>query len=250
MKVFASNWQSSAVNPYQTSRTASSKEKEGTGLAGRQSAEDRFSLESSVVPEPNSRSSASDRSGSDFKMKASGPDNSVGELASMLARAETVMDVQQVLGKSMRALAQLKMCALCSDDKEAKKYAQQIKRMEKLIKRIQKKLKQLGKEQRIEEQRKQAEKKAQAEKEKQLREELRSRRRKRRRDELRYALKEISEDQKMETGELVSSVTGSMMNSSPSDLSSLVGTEGAAALFGGGSVDFSGAEGMSVDISV
>ncbi len=248
MKVSASNWQSSAVNPYQASRTPESKSGEQTGLAAGDSGEDRDLLESASAQ--NSRSSAADKPGSGVKMKASGPDNSVGELASMLARAETVMDVQQVLGKAMRALAQLKMCAMCSEGKDAKKYAQQIKRMEKLIKRIQKKLKHLGKEQRIEDQRKRAEKKAEAEKEKQLREELRSRRRKRRRDELRYALKELSEDQKTETGELVSSVTGSMTGSSPSDLSSLVGSEGAAALFGGGAADFSGADGMSVDISV
>lgn len=47
----------------------------------------------------------SEQSGAgNFKVKSSSPDNSVGELASMLARAETRMDVQQVASKAMRAL--------------------------------------------------------------------------------------------------------------------------------------------------
>lgn len=172
-------------------------------------------------------------SGSGFKMKSSGPKNSVGELAAMLARSETVMDVQQVYSKAMRALADLKMGAMASEGKDAKKYAQQIKRMEKLLKRIQKKLKHLSKEQTMEQQAQKAAKKAQLEKEKQIRQELEIRKKKRRREEKEYALKELAEDGKTSVNETVSSMLSA---SSPSgDMSSLtdVGSDMMTADFSG-----------------
>ncbi len=83
------------------------------------------------------------------KIRSSAPKDSVGQLASELARSETKLDVLQVLSKATRALASLKMSAYGCEGKEAKKAAQMIRRMEKLIKRIQKKVKQLSKEEQI-----------------------------------------------------------------------------------------------------
>ena len=54
----------------------------------------------------------SEKSEGGFKMKSSTPDDSVGQLASMLARAETRIDVQQVSSKAIRALTSLKMGSL------------------------------------------------------------------------------------------------------------------------------------------
>ena len=76
---------------------------------------------------------------SNHKIKSSAPENSVGQLAAELARAETKIDVQQVLGKATRALASLKMSAYACEGEDAKKALQMVKRMEKLIKKIQKK---------------------------------------------------------------------------------------------------------------
>lgn len=181
-------------------------------------------------------------SNSSFKMKSSGPKNSVGELAAMLSRAETLMDVQLVLSKAMRALADLKMGAIATEGKEAKKYAQQIKRMEKLIKRIHKKVKHLSKEQGMEDQAKKAAKKAEVEKEKQIRQQLQARRKKRRREEREYALKEQATDMKNSLSETVSSMLSA---ASPSaDVSSLTG---------GGDImaaDFSGIDMGSFDLMV
>ena len=143
-------------------------------------------------------------------MNTSGPMNSVVELAAMLSNAETLMDVQQVMSKAMRALAELKMAAIGSEGKEAKKYAQQIRRMEKLIKRIQKKIKHLSKEQRLEDQRRKALKKAEMEKAKQIAEELKARRKKRRRDEKHYALKELAEDGRSDSGDLMSAMADAL----------------------------------------
>lgn len=66
-------------------------------------------------------SQKADSSPSSSKVKSSVPDDSVGELAAMLARAETRIDVQQVASKAVRALTNLKMSAAASEGKEAKK---------------------------------------------------------------------------------------------------------------------------------
>lgn len=190
--------------------------------------------------------SASEKSDSSFKMKSSGPSNSVGELAAMLSKAETIMDVQQVMSKAMRALADLKMGAIASEGKEAKKYAQQIKRMEKLIKRIQKKLKHLSKEESMENQRKRALKRAEEQKAREIEKELQTRRKKRRREERRYALKELSEDQKTSSSELMSSMSQALSGASSPDIQGMTGIGDMVS----GAAGFSGMEGISVDISV
>lgn len=239
MNVTAKNWQSSASATYQTYTPS---EKRGV-----QKTADTDILEKSASSVMGLNSD-SNQSGSGFKMKASGPDNSVGELAAMLSRAETTLDVQQVMSKAMRALAQLKMCAVASEGKDAKKYAQQIKRMEKLIKRIQTKLKHLGKEQRMEEQRKKALKNEEKERAKKIDQELKAHRKKRRREERRYALKEISEDQKTANNELMSSMSDVLSQGSSPDISGLAGMGGDMMAAGG--IDLSSMGGMSIDISV
>lgn len=164
----------------------------------------------------------------DSRIKSSAPKDSVGQLAAELARAETRLDVQQVMSKAMKALANLKMSAYACDGKDAKKARQMIKRMEKLVKRIQKKLKHLNKEEQMKNEQKRAENQQQEQKAKQIREELRGRRRKRRRDEREYAMKELNEDNKENAGELISSMTDALGASS--------GSPGA----------FTGAEGMDL----
>ena len=165
------------------------------------------------------------------KIRSSAPKDSVGQLASELARSETKLDVLQVLSKATRALASLKMSAYGCEGKEAKKAAQMIRRMEKLIKRIQKKVKQLSKEEQ------------EAQRAKQLREELQSRRRRRRRDERDYAMKELAEDGRESVNETVNSVLGAsaVLSGSPD-----------AVYNASGGIDLSSVsmDGMSVDISV
>lgn len=191
---------------------------------------------------------SADDSKENFKMRSSGPDDSVGQLAAELARAETRLDVQQVYSKAMRALANLKMSALASEGKDAKKVAQMVKRMEKLIKRIQKKLKNLSKEEQLENRRKQAEKQQKMEKEKEIREEIRARKNKRRRDERNYANKEMSEDIKESNQELMSSLAGAGAFTS----SGLTSGGVAGQIMAGGDLagGLAAAEGLSVDISV
>lgn len=197
-------------------------------------AEDSLSLSEQLAK--NSESS-------NQKIRSSAPKDSVGQLASELARSETKLDVLQVLSKATRALASLKMTAYGCEGKEAKKAAQMIRRMEKLIKRIQKKVKNLSKEEQIELQQRKAEKEQEEQRAKQLREELRSRRRRRRREERDYALKELAEDGKESLNETLTSVIGaSSVLSGPPD----------AVYNASGGIDLSSvsADGMSIDISV
>lgn len=248
MKVTTTNWQPSTAVMYQSSPPEEGyQNEEDTSISALLQNADNTS--SSNVRFASLSEPASENSGSDFKMKASTPDDSVGQLASMLARAETKMDVQQVYSKAMKALANLKMAALASESGDAKKIAQMVKRMEKLIKRIQKKLKHLSKEEQMENQRKKAEKAMEEQKEKQIREELRSRRNKRRREEREYALKEISEDNKTATNEVISSMINAVTSTPSLDISSLTGT-GSYDATSGFSADVPVMEGISIDVSV
>ena len=234
MKVTARNWQAhAALSSSQTSQTPKA-DAHTDSVQDPREAMDTDILETSMASASRSGSDAD----SSFKVKSSGPNNSVGDLAAMLARSETLMDVQQVFSKAMRALADLKMGAIASEGKDAKKYAQQIKRMEKLIKRIQKKLKHLAKEQRMEDQAEKAAKKAELEKEKQIRQELEARRKKRRREEKEYAL-----DGKNSVNETVSSMLSA---ASPSaDVSALTGMDGAMVSGDLGGIDLGGLDLMA-----
>ena len=229
MSVSATNWQQPTSAMYQPSPS-----------------EERYSnekTESTSSSEPSSTDS-----GSGFKMKSSAPDDSVGQLASMLARAETKMDVQQVYSKAMQALGNLKMASMASESDDAKKVAQMIKRMENLIKRIQKKLKNLSKEEQMEVQREKAQKAKEEQKEKQIREELRSRKSRRKREEREYALKEISEDNKAAANEMVSSMLGTTAQTPSLDFSSL--TETSSYTSAGIAADIPAMEGISIDVAV
>lgn len=145
-----------------------------------------------------------------FNMSASKPKDSVGQLAAELARAETRLDVQQVSSKATRALLNLKMTYASSNEKDQKKIAQMIRRVEKLIKKINKKLKHLSKEEQLEMRRKRAEKTNDMEKEELLRNEIATRKKKRRREEREYALKELAQDGKDNNQEIMNSLSGAM----------------------------------------
>ncbi len=180
-----------------------------------------------------------------LQMKSSAPEDSVGQLAAMLARAETKLDVLQVFGKATRALVNLKASAATAKGDDAKKLAAQIRRMEKLMKRIEKKLKHLGKEEDLEREQKRAVEKAEKEKAEQIEDELKTRRKKRRRDEKNYADKELAEDQKNASSETLASLSGMSSASAPS-LDAASGMEAAT----GGEVSASVPDGMSLDVTV
>ena len=151
-----------------------------------------------------------------FQMRSSAPEDSVGQLAAMLARAETKLDVLQVSGKAMRALVNLKASAATAKGDDAKKLAAKIKRMEKLMKRIEKKLKHLDKEENMEREQKRAVEKQEKQKAERLEDELRTRRKKRRRDEKNYADKELAEDEKEANAETMAALSGLGGASAPS----------------------------------
>ncbi|MCI8491570.1 MULTISPECIES: hypothetical protein [Anaerotruncus] len=128
------------------------------------------------------------------KVKASLPDDQVGQLATELANARSRFDVQQVAGKAMRALASLRMAAALCEGKDKARANRMIARMEKLMKRTRVKIRHLDKEDQLERQRRRAEKEQEQKKAESLRGELASRRKKRRREEANYAMKETAKD--------------------------------------------------------
>lgn len=180
-----------------------------------------------------------------FQMRSSAKDDSVGQLAAMLARAETKLDVLQVSGKAMRALVNLKASAATAKGDDAKKLAAQIKRMEKLIKRIEKKIKHLAKEEDLEREQKRAVEKAEKQKAEQIEDELRTRRKKRRRDEKNYADKEMAEDEKEATSDTLAALSGLGSASAPS----LDVTSGMDAAMGG-DIPAAAADAVSLDVTV
>ncbi len=186
-----------------------------------------------------SRETSGDTGGG-MKMKASTPDDSVGSLAAMLARAETKLDVQQVSSKAMRALINMKAAAPYCEEGDKRKVQRMIKRMEKLLKQINKKLKALGKEEELQRRKEKAAKKQDEVKEKQLENELLTRRKKRRKEERSYAMRELAEDNKEAANEMTQALAQGM-SSSPAgggslsaDIGSVAGAGAAAAGAGTG----------------
>lgn len=130
--------------------------------------------------------------GTSSKIKASVPDDNVGQLAAELANGQTRFDVLQVSSKAMRAMADLRMAGAVCTGKDKEKVTQMIRRMNKLIKRIRTKLRQLEKEEQLEKRQEKAEKKKEEQKARALRNELQNKRNKRRREERDYANKEAA----------------------------------------------------------
>lgn len=130
--------------------------------------------------------------GTSSKIKASVPDDNVGQLAAELANGQTKFDVLQVSSKAMRAMANLRMAGAVSTGKDKEKISQMIRRMNKLIKRIRTKMRQLEKEEQLEKRQEKAEKKKEEQKARALCNELRNKRNKRRREERDYASKEAA----------------------------------------------------------
>ena len=141
--------------------------------------------------------------------------NSVGELATMLANAQSTMDVQRVISKGMMALAGLKMAQPLAEGKQKNKITAQIRRIEKLLKRSRNKIRHLNKEADLERKQKKAEKAQEEQKAHAQREELKSRRNKRRRDETRYAQKEVSKDAQERQEAMLEGMAGAVGGSSP-----------------------------------
>ena len=141
--------------------------------------------------------------------------NSVGELATMLANAQSTMDVQRVISKGMMALAGLKMAQPLAEGKQKNKITAQIRRIEKLLKRSRNQIRHLNKEAELERKQKKAEKAQEEQKAHAQREELKSRRNKRRRDETRYAQKEVSKDAQERQEAMLEGMAGAVGGSSP-----------------------------------
>ncbi len=199
-----------------------------------------------VVSASSEQESDSTSAGS-FKVSCSIPDDSTGQLASMLARAETTLDVQQVSSKALRAMNALKMASVFAEGDDAKKVTQRIRRMKKLISRISKKQQQLNKEETLELQRKSAERRKQMEQAQDLKKELDNKRNKRRRDERNYAAKENAQDNK----EALQDMYANMANaSSAAPVSASVPDLSAITDLGVSTADLSAAEGVSLDITV
>ena len=176
---------------------------------------------------------------SNFKMSVSVPDDSVGQLATELARSETKMNVLQVSSKAMRALGNLKIAYALSEGEDKEKIGQMIRRMQKLTRQIQKKMKNLNKEEQLGLQRKRAEERQQQEKEMEIRKEISKRKRKRRREENQYASKEVIQDRKEALQETLDSIAG--LGSSSAAAEGLVSAAGA----GSGSGSDAAAAGVS-----
>ncbi len=248
MKVTAGNWQAEAawagyVSPQTREDEHAKKDKSEMQMDADTMAR---------CPEsPSERAAAKSNDG--FQMKSSAPDDSVGQLAALLARAETRLDVQQVSSKAIRALMNLKMALSNSEGDEQSKIRRMIKRMNKLIKRIHKKLQQLGKEEQLENRRKRAQKKKDEAEEAQILEELRSRRKKRRRDEKDYAQKEMTEDGKEAAKEAVAAISAAMSAPVSAAISAPAAPDPAAGLAAAADVGSAGMpamEGACLDVSV
>ncbi len=201
------------------------------------------------MAEQASASKASGSNNKNGKMKSSMPEDSVGQLASLLAKAETKADVLQVSSKATRALSNLKIAAAFSDGKDKQKIQQMIRRMEKLVKRINKKLRCLNQEEQMEMRKKAAEHKMDMDEAKEIGEELRRKRTKRRREEQKYAKEELNEDQKIAMEEMFESMAGMASSPVPQGGTDAGGGVDAAAEAVSAAMDFSMPE-VSLDISV
>lgn len=168
---------------------------------------------------------------SNFKISVSMPDDSVGQLATELARSESKMDVVQVSSKTMRALANLKMSYVLSEGQDKEKIARMIRRMERLAKKIHKKMRHLTNEEQLELQRKRAEKRQELEREAEIRKELRRRKTKRRREEQNYAAKEVDEDRRQALQDTISAMSAGLAGSASSaELAAIAAGTGSAAI--------------------
>lgn len=155
------------------------------------------------------------KSGSQKVSVSTGSQNSIGELATMLANAQNTMDVQQVISKAMLSMASLKIAQPLTEGKQRDKITAQIRRLEKLLTRSRNKIRHLNKEAELERKQRKAEKAQEEQKARARREELKSRRSKRRRDETRYAQREVSKDLQESQGAMLEGLTGAGGGSAP-----------------------------------
>ncbi len=179
---------------------------------------------------------------SNFKMSVSMPDDSVGQLATELARSETKMNVLQVSSKTLRALGTLKIAYALSEGEDKEKIGRMIRRMQKLTRQIQKKIKNLTKEEQLQLQKKRAEERQQQEKEMEIRREISKRKRKRRREENHYASREVMQDRKEALQETLDSIAGLGSSSA-----SAAAAEGLVSAAGTGSGSVAGSAAVSAE---
>lgn len=178
------------------------------------------------------------------------PEDSTGQLAAMLARAETKIAVLDVSSKASRALNSLKMASALAEGDDAKKVAQMIRRMEKLITRIHKKQQHLNKEEMMELQKKAAESRKEMEKASKIDDELRGKRTKRRRDERNYAQKELAEDEKNNAQEMMANLANTGTSNSASNSVPDIAADLPISVDLGSAALSSAAESISLDVTV
>ena len=193
-----------------------------------------------------------ENSGGNNKIRASMPDDNVGQLASELANCQTKLDVQQVSSKAMRALANLRMAGALSEGKDKEKIAQMIRRMQKLIKRVRIKMKNLTKEEELQNRQKKAEEERKEQEARQIRDELRNRRNKRQREERDYAIKESVGGSREAAAE---NILPGAAAGTPSMPTMSGGNGGSVSMADAGSVSVDAgvalaAEGVSLDVTV
>lgn len=184
-----------------------------------------------------------------IKISCSIPEDSTGQLAAMLVRAETKIAVLDVSSKATRALNSLKMASTLAEGDDAKKVAQMIRRMEKLISRIHKKQQHLNKEEMLELQKKAAESRKEMEKASKLDDELRGKRTKRRRDERNYAQKELAEDEKNNAQEMMANLPNSG-SSGASGVPDIAADLPVSVDLGSAALSSPAAESISLDVTV
>lgn len=218
------------------------------------SAEETAAARLRALTEQNERTGFGFSAGSDANGAKSGTvrtssgstGDSVGQLASQLANAETDMAVREIQGKVMRSLTNLKMAEGLSEGEDKEKIAAQIRRMEKLQKKVLKKLKQLSQEADLERERERAVKKQEEAKAKEAERELKTGRKKRRREEQEYARRENIEDS--QSSDPFSALSGSGAGSGSVGSSAAIPSGAAVS---GASFDVSmPTEGAFVDVSV
>ena len=240
MKIPSADYQTKSNSVYQPSAL-----KEDTERIDEQA--DSLQSEPETEGENSQKISANTDS---LKISCSIPEDSTGQLAAMLARAETKIAVLDVSSKATRALNSLKMASTLAEGDDAKKVAQMIRRMEKLINRIHKKQQHLNKEEMLELQKKAAESRKEMEKASKLDDELRGKRTKRRRDERNYAQKELAEDEKNNAQEMFANLASGGASGVPDNIPGASADLPASVDLSSAALSSPAVESISLDVTV
>lgn len=249
MKITANTWpQGIGLERYKADPLAEKETTAHTGNTIPENPQEEQDASKDSLVKSASASENSNATGSSGKIKASLPDDNIGQLASELARGETKFDVLQVSSKAMRAMANIRMAAPLLEGDDKAKAEQMIRRMNRLLKRIRTKTRQLDKEEQLQKRQERAEKRKEEAKARTLSSELRNKRNKRRKEERDYAQKEVHESGKNGTESSPLPGTGTVSGTVPASVTGTAGADIAAISVPADAA--LAAESLSVDISV